>query len=67
MPVRVIFRCDICGAQPDPETQASLEKQVLDLCHGEYVDAEPGHWLTWQRPRALRPQPLRLRQAPAGS
>lgn len=47
MPVRVIFRCDICGAQPDAETHVSLAKQVLDLRHGEYVDAPPGNWLTW--------------------
>jgi hypothetical protein len=37
MPVRVIFRCDVCGAQPDEETRQSLQRQVLDLCHGEYV------------------------------
>ena len=47
MPVRVVFRCDVCGAQPDPETRRSLERQILDLCHGEYVDAPPGNWLTW--------------------
>ena len=22
-------------------------RQLLDLRHGEYVDAEPGRWLTW--------------------
>ena len=42
MPVTVVFRCEICGSRPDPETQASLERQMLDLRHGEYVDAEPG-------------------------
>jgi hypothetical protein len=47
MPVRVIFRCDVCGAQPDEETRQSLQRQVLDLCHGEYVDAPPGNCLTW--------------------
>ena len=47
MPVVVVFSCEICGARPDPETQASLEQQLLDLRHGEYVDAEPGRWLTW--------------------
>jgi hypothetical protein len=47
MPVVVVFRCEICGAQPDPETQRALERQMLDLRHGEYVDAEPGRWLTW--------------------
>ena len=47
MAVVVVFRCDICGARPDPETQCSLEHQLLDLRHGEYVDAEPGRWLTW--------------------
>ena len=47
MPVVVIFSCEICGARPDPETQLALERQMLDLRHGEYVDAEPGRWLTW--------------------
>lgn len=47
MTVRVVFRCQECGALPDPETQRSLEAQLLDLRHGEYVDAEPGRWLTW--------------------
>ena len=43
----VVFRCEFCGARPDAETQRSLERQLLDLRHGEYVDAEPGRWLTW--------------------
>ena len=43
----VIFRCEICSARPDPETQVALERQLLDLRHGEYVDADPGRWLTW--------------------
>ena len=33
--------------RPGPETQASLERQLLDLRHGEYVDAEPERWLVW--------------------
>lgn len=50
MPVRVIFRCEICSAHPDAETQAALESQLLDLRHGEYLDAgwgPPAPWLTW--------------------
>ena len=47
MPVTVVFTCEICGARPDAETQVALERQLLDLRHGEYVDAEPGRWLTW--------------------
>ena len=47
MPVRVVFTCEICGARPDPATQSDLERQMLDLRHGEYVDAGPGAWLTW--------------------
>ena len=47
MPVSVVFRCDVCGCPPDAETRADLERQLLDLRHGEYVDAEPGRWLTW--------------------
>ena len=46
MPVSVVFRCEICGARPDPGTQVALERQLLDLRHGEYVDADPGRWLT---------------------
>jgi hypothetical protein len=45
-----VFRCEFCGIQPDPETQTSLEHQLLDLRHGEYVDAgegPPAPWLTW--------------------
>jgi hypothetical protein len=47
MPVRVVFSCEIWGIRPDPETQIALERQLLSLRHGEYVDAEPGRWLTW--------------------
>jgi hypothetical protein len=47
MPVACIFRCEFCDARPDVETQAALERQMLDLRHGEYVDADPGRWLTW--------------------
>jgi hypothetical protein len=47
MPVAVVFRCQICGRRPGAETQAALERQLLDLRHGEYVDAEPEGWLSW--------------------
>jgi hypothetical protein len=47
MPVKPVFRCEVCGAHPDPRTQRSLEAQILDLRYGEYVDAAPGNWLTW--------------------
>jgi len=50
VPVTVVFRCEICGARPDLETQVALERQLLDLRHGEYVDARPSPpapWLTW--------------------
>jgi hypothetical protein len=47
MTISPIFSCEICGARPDPQTQASLQRQMLDLRHGEYVDAAPGNWLTW--------------------
>jgi hypothetical protein len=50
MPVAVVFRCEICGARADPKTQISLQRQLLDLRHGEYVDARPSPpapWLTW--------------------
>ena len=47
VPVAVVFRCEFCGCRPGPETQANLERQLLDLRHGEYVDAEPERWLVW--------------------
>jgi hypothetical protein len=59
MPVRVLFTCEICGAHPDPETQISLERQLLDLRHGEYVDAvgpDPLYWLTWHGRGIYGPQ-----------
>ena len=56
MPVSVVFVCEICGVRPDPETQVALERQLLDLRHGEYVDAEPGRWLTWHGRGMYGPQ-----------
>ena len=56
MPVSVVFKCEVCGARPDPDTQVSLERQLLDLRHGEYVDAEPGCWLTWHGRGMYGPQ-----------
>jgi len=47
VPVRLIFRCETCGRTPDEETRAALEYELLDPRFGEYVDAEPGHWLVW--------------------
>jgi hypothetical protein len=47
MPVAVVFRCEICGCRPGPGTQTDLEHQLLDLRHGEYVDAGPDGWLSW--------------------
>jgi hypothetical protein len=47
MPVRPVFRCEFCGARPDRETHDALQRQMLGLRFGEYVDADPGNWLTW--------------------
>jgi hypothetical protein len=47
MPVRVLFRCEFCGAEPDRQTQRSLEAQLQELLFGTYLDAEPGRWLVW--------------------
>ncbi|MCW2997169.1 MAG: hypothetical protein JWN65_718 [Solirubrobacterales bacterium] len=47
VPVSVVFRCEVCQARPDAETQFWLEQQLLDLRHGEYLDMEPGNWLVW--------------------
>ncbi len=59
MPAHVVFRCEICGARPDPESQRALERQLLDLRHGEYVDAgfgPPAPWLTWHGRGMYGPQ-----------
>jgi hypothetical protein len=45
--VRPVFTCELCGIRPDEETFAALQRQMLDLRFGEYVDADPGRWLTW--------------------
>jgi hypothetical protein len=47
MPVLVVFRCEFCGRAPGQETHADLRRQMLDLRHGEYVDAGPERWLVW--------------------
>jgi hypothetical protein len=47
MPVRVIFRCDTCGAAPEPPTQAALERSLRELAFGEYLEVIPGRWLVW--------------------
>ncbi len=47
MPVKLIFRCQVCGRSPGEETRAALEHELLDPRFGEYVDAEPEHWLIW--------------------
>ena len=47
MPCSVVFRCEFCQVVPDAETQVWLERQMLDLRHGEYLDIEPANWLVW--------------------
>ena len=46
---------------PRPETQANLQRQLLDLRHGEYVDAEPElrelYGTVGSRPWAMGPHP----------
>ncbi|HEV2776410.1 MAG TPA: hypothetical protein VGV90_12520 [Solirubrobacteraceae bacterium] len=42
-----IFRCQFCDAQPDPLTQVSLEKTVVEVTFGAYVEAMPEKWLVW--------------------
>ena len=56
VPVRVIFRCEFCGAEPDAETQLTLEHQLRELVFGEYLDAPPGRWLAWQGGGPLGPR-----------
>ena len=45
MPTRLVFRCDYCDAQPDRDTQRTLEAQLPDRRFGRYLDAQPGNWL----------------------
>ena len=47
MSARFIFRCQFCDAQPDPLTQLSLERTVVEITFGTYVDAMPERWLVW--------------------
>ena len=47
MSYRLVFRCEVCGAEPDQLTQASLERQLLHFRFAQYVDAGPGGWLVW--------------------
>jgi hypothetical protein len=59
MPIKVIFRCEICGREPDAASRIGLERQLLDLRHGEYVDAgegPPAPWLTWHGRGIYGPQ-----------
>ncbi len=45
MPVRLVFRCEFCEAEPVAEAERSLTAQLQELRFGEYVDA--GGWLVW--------------------
>jgi hypothetical protein len=47
VPVRVIFRCNFCRAEPDPLTQLELERRLRELGFGEYLEVPPGGWLVW--------------------
>jgi hypothetical protein len=47
VPVTPVFACEFCGIRPDADTHTHLRRQMLDLRFGEYVDADPGNWLTW--------------------
>lgn len=55
MPVRVIFRCQFCSAEPDAATQLSLRGSVRQHVFGQYVDALPGRWLVWHGHGILGP------------
>jgi hypothetical protein len=47
MAVRLVFRCQFCGAQPDADTRRCLEDELLDFEWGCFTDAEPAGWLVW--------------------
>ena len=67
MPVRFIFRCQFCDAQPDPLTQINLEKAMRENTWGAYQNALPENWLVFHGARAVRLGALRLRGAPRRS
>jgi hypothetical protein len=56
MPIRVIFRCQFCDAEPDAETQRMLEHQLRELVFGQYLNAPPGRWLVWHGGGPLGPR-----------
>jgi hypothetical protein len=56
MPVRQRFVCQFCGSQPDRQTQRALEGQVKERMFGEYADALPGRWLTFDGGGPLGPR-----------
>ncbi len=47
MPVRLVFRCQFCEAEPDSRAEQSLTAQLQELRFGEYADAGAGQWLVW--------------------
>jgi hypothetical protein len=47
VPSRLVFRCEYCGVRAEGATERGLEAQLQELLFGEYLDSEPGHWLTW--------------------
>ncbi|CAN5539758.1 hypothetical protein BH20ACT19_BH20ACT19_07850 [soil metagenome] len=55
MPVTPVFRCQFCGARPEPETQRALEQQMQDAYFGQYVDIGPARWLVWHGRGPLGP------------
>ena len=67
MPVRFIFRCQFCDAQPHPLTQINLEKAMRENTWGAYQNALPEYWLVFHGARAVRLGALRLRGAPRRS
>jgi hypothetical protein len=54
MPVRVVFRCQFCDAQPSAETQQALERGLRELVFGTYLEA--GDWLVWHGHGPLGPR-----------
>jgi hypothetical protein len=47
VPSRLIFRCEYCGTRAEGLTEKGLETTLQEFLFGEYLDVEPGHWLTW--------------------
>jgi hypothetical protein len=55
MPIRYVFRCEICGTTPDEATRSAIAHQCQEDMFGEFIEAMPGRWLVWHAGGLLGP------------